>query len=465
MRRLTLLIFVLLGFSTLKASETNVLNFLKDIEVGKAPIAIIPSNYGLQVFCKGYDANSNGILDEGDEAPSWWTVKNENSYSKLIDFNPGFIFKEPFIPAVRDKKIYIPTASAIQEYNILSGELLNGEFIQKNAEAASIYNDYIFLSVRNDTDKNEIQVYNMNKKDSLYSIPASEIIQKTIPFFKYSSSQVILAALSEGIDKSKNGSLQFFEIKSDGYELLETFDLGAVATSMNRSHPDYEDYLLVTMKETNQVKIFQPMNLTEYEPIENVVESAYGPMNAVPLFINQICTGLLQADLQYMCVTSLDGEPGGKGKAYIYSPNQDGRLLQTLETHGGCGAAYMEEDRLYIANLYKTGSSEPDNVISIYYVVYDGVEAAESATVVSIHPNPSNDLATIKITNHKLSGPIVNIQIANQNGALLGEYNIDNNIDLQFEIPIRELGLNSGAYYARISSGDFCETVSFTVLK
>lgn len=109
------------AFTFLKTSAQE-----QKVPVGVQPAEIIRVGDDLHVFCSGWDANGNGIVETGDVEASWWIFDAATmnvKRSKVLE--GGFLKEAPLSVAVSYGSIFIFHENKIKRFNLSTQEFKN----------------------------------------------------------------------------------------------------------------------------------------------------------------------------------------------------------------------------------------------------------------------------------------------------------------------------------------------------
>ena len=456
MKKYVLLLFLLMfNYVFVTAAEFN---FRTDVEVGKQPQAVFSDEAGnIHVFCSGYDANYDLVQDEGDEAPSWWILNtSDNTAEKVHEFDWGYSWSFPFRPAIDDGKIYIPAASTVEAYNMETRELIDADFAPYSSNGVSVFNGYMFISVRDwATDDNYIVVYDMANKDSLYRIDAGDNVQQTLPYSHQGAFH--LAVLNEGGYGSSNSSLQVFNMSSDitSANVSEEYN---IALGDAGNHLIMKDsFIVATINGSHKIKIFSILNDMEEVNIDLETEGWNGPRESFPISFEEVSGG---SDMPYTLISTYDSNTDGKGKVLVYH-SVEGTYQATLETHGKSEGLLVKDNVLYIANINQAGTYDPDNFITLYDLSPNSVED-DLLKDISLYPNPVYAKTKLDLNGDLYSTKGCTVEIVSYTGKLIDRYD---NIRDELTIDADYQCMPAGKYYVKIIDGNRKKIIPFIVVR
>lgn len=422
-------------------------------EVGKQPVAIYEYDNEIHVFCLGYDKNYDGVQDEGDEAPSWWKYDNGNT-TKLRDFDWGFFMGFPFRPSLYDGKIFIATTDKVLAYDLNTGVEVEDSQVPFGGSSVTIKDDIMYISQRGES--NQVLVYDMEGKTTLFVIPAGKNVQKTEIF--EANDKNYIAIMNEGNFGASNSTLQICELTGNNYSEVKSFDLGGGANHLTIS----EGIIVVTMNGSMELKVIPLDDFETMSSFTMPIEGAYkGPRETAVTGFEMILTGVDEYEATSVITTTYDGEEGAPGKVYWRFLEQDSPRI--IESHGKSEGLLYNKQSLYIANINKTGTYDPDNYITVYGVQLSAEENSPVSEM-KIYPNPARDKATLNISIDRKVKDFV-VEISSIDGTIISSFNVENSADdISLGLPIKEMNLTPGFYNASIIMGTARKSLPFIVI-
>ncbi|MCO5251199.1 MAG: T9SS type A sorting domain-containing protein [Candidatus Kapabacteria bacterium] len=190
--------------------------------VGFTPVHIVksPNDGSIHVFCAGKDENYNGQLDEGDEYPSWWIIKEVESAGdptfeaeKKFDFDSFFKFPsgvEVFRPGFdwANDVVYIPFEGVIKAFDMIDFDIHDDQVAFINATSISIAGAHLLLTVTPGAGQvGKLEVFSTTSGQVLQSVTAKENVMQSV--YYQSSAGLSIAILSNGPYGEANGVVQF----------------------------------------------------------------------------------------------------------------------------------------------------------------------------------------------------------------------------------------------------------------
>jgi hypothetical protein len=426
--------------------------FYKKLDVGKRPVEFFEINDNFTnpvwlVYCAGWDENSNGKLDVGDESPSiwyfsletpiigiknpWWLTYEEPQ--KLIDLD----FQNVQLPVrfglIRKNSstysLFIPEPNGLSEIvitktnkNPLKFEVEKNTILPLNVSAISCTNKNknrkLFLSIRDEFNKKgSVIIYDLDNQVFLDTIESNPKVQMTYPI------DSVLFILSEMHDSKNGGRIQevkiFGELGDKKHILINDF---SEPNSPVHLYPSYNKVkkireLVVTCEVGYHVKIFDEK------------------FNYNTLIIPQ---------------WAMDN-PGNLKKAYqgyynneIYTTSYRGFINvgndYRFESYGRAESIAFSQFVLVIATPYFENTYLPDSTIKL--LTFEPVSVVDEITnSILLSPNPASDYIDINLssvaTTKTSEAKIINIL-----GIEVGKSSLNANIN---RINISHLPI--GVYY------------------
>jgi len=208
------------------ASESPLLaqgySYYSLLGVGITPVHIAksPNDGTIHVFCAGKDENYNGQLDEGDEYPSWWIIKETETAGdpsfkaeKKFDFDSFFKFPsgvEVFRPGFdwANDVVYIPFEGVIKAFDMIDFDIHDDQVAFINATSISLAGGHLLLTVTPGADQvGKLDVLNLTSGQVLQSVTAKENVMQSV--YYQSSEGLSIGILSNGPYGEAKGVVQY----------------------------------------------------------------------------------------------------------------------------------------------------------------------------------------------------------------------------------------------------------------
>lgn len=440
---------------------TNSLNayswdYLGKLEVGKRPACIFFNTIsmefgGFYVYCAGYDADNNGLMDSGDEPASvWYAPYSIEMITTFVIDTLGFKFKKPYKiiemdfrneilpvrPAFYDNKMYLTGLDGLYEITFTQVEydsvvaskskILDLKPAAISHGFAKLGSERLYLSMRpNDTDNGSVIVYELNTKTFIDTIPAYPNVQMTLPLDTRD-----LLILSEGTLGGNNSRLQFVHVGGnlgpEKHYILADTSIGASANHIAHFNYYQNTQLGITCFDSKALKLDKNDLFYNFYTADNE-----GPRESIE-YEGKIYT------------TAYNG--------YVYINSYPQTTADSLRAYGKAEGMAVNRYVLAIATPYIEKTYEPINLVQIYISLPASVDNNSVEKHLNIFPNPANESINI---NTDLTGGV--IEIISTAGIKVYESQIVNNIDLS--------GFTAGVYFLKIQSGNNFRINKFTVVK
>ena len=436
---------------------------VKRLDVGKRPAEIFKldnDNFGgiWIVYCAGWDANGNGIQEDGDEPPSLWYF--ETAVALISSFNPDWFeritepqklldleFQNVALPVrfgmmTGDYKLYIPEPSGLSEisfvidsYHPVVVSVQKRTILPIDVAAVSVGNylniiNVLYLSIREDG-KGSVIIYNRDTQKYLDTIPAYPKVQMT----QLTYGGFII--LNEKVSDSELGRIQ-----------MVTPQYGKVKHIISQDYeveglPVYVDFSIVG----NDVRTLVTCDSSQQ------IKSYDGSGNLSSFYLNtdeQEFTGFPRK-------TYADGYDS-------YTVSYNGFIYKNFTTkiraYGRVESIGMAEFQFVAATPYLE-NNQPDTTVKL--ISHEPVSVRDKNNDVSylIYPSPSSDFITITLSNKelKLFAAEDKVQIFDVLGIEVGQSSLIDNtahnssqsgmIDL---LRIDVSHLTAGVYFIRIGT-------------
>jgi len=411
------------------------------------------------VICAGYDANFNGIEDNGDEKPSIWRLTELMPYytmipQKIIDLDfVSIVF--PFRGAYFNPKVnnldtsgrlFFTYKNQVRCFDFLKAKFVEDIIIDFAPVAVSYDTTFLFLSMRNTNGTSEVLKYDLVNKKITDTISAGKNVQMTLSFYKWNNNKKYLAILNEGSFGNDDSSVQLVEMESDGTKTSTSFTVG--------SGGNYLDYdfknLIVTVNGSGKIVFIDPESKTITNEIQLQTGQYDGPRQTTlisgSLWISSYSNDIFASSLN-STIESIPARGKTESITGFYFPADDYRVFTT--------------------NIFLKDSYKPDSTISMFKdYSLDITEQIQTGNV-SIYPNPVNDLLNLVLDFENGNPYLIKIEIAGIEGQVLYEkvFEMNDGNSFRKSIPVQSPGLNSGTYFLRISAGDKFYVKPFVVVR
>lgn len=502
---IALLIFVismsLFNNTNFLQAQTN--NKILSAGVGKQPVAIIPTKAAgsleinsdtLNIICLGQDLNFNGVLDEGEEATSWWKIEGVSKAitqtpddkgvvlvpaRKVMDFGFNFDGFFPFrnrtinkydeIPAFLGNMLPIIKKDKIEFYN-LSTEKNMMSLEVKGAKSVGMYKNFLVVAVREYAQPgdyipsdNYIVLFKNNGPagfNVMDTIKTGDIVQRVIPYSYKNGDKVeeAIAVLCEG----KGGAASTVEIYKavGGFDAAErkfekvTFDVGKMANDLVLHRFENTDNEVIAqvlfIPASGKVFAINANTLTREIPkdILDSNEIDFLPNESareISIVENQTINGGMQK--KYAAYISTYA-----GKIYYIEDICKTKEMKTYETNGIAEAVvgFSKDNLLYAyTSVYKDLTTYAANdTVFIHTSVLVGIDANNNNNNILTFPNPTKGNLNILANNDE---EVKKIEITNIEGKIIQEINQFQNINGIINININP-NIKAGQYIIKIET-------------
>jgi hypothetical protein len=395
MKFLITLFTVLILSVNLSFSYTEGWQFIGEFEVGKRPSQVLIMNDSFVfVFCAGWDANQNGIREEGDEPASiwyFWTFNDQISsfqsfsdYSKPqklidLDFRPEQI---PLSPVLfeENREIFIPGPKGVTHVKIYPG----GTNLPTLTATKEVLIPQIPVAISTGKSKSghdRLYLSMIDKQNNTGNIIVYDLIDKVFydTISAYSNVQMSLPC---------NNGKELYILNSD---------------------------TLNTESKLQVVHVGENIGLGKHLLLKDMgipVGANFIAGNGTIYIVSNYKSNFTTIDQDYNLLTGLiklpkDGGPREIAKdknwmstynGYVYQFQQykgNVTFTDSLKAYGRAEGMAISELFFTIATPYTEGSNKPDSTITLYGKEPVSVEENKADKLPAIYPNPANDYLTL----------------------------------------------------------------------
>lgn len=407
-------------------------NTYSTFDVGYVPLWVANLDGTINVICNGLDSNKNGIFDDGDENPSWWIIKDNQTIKKFeFEFNS---FNLPFIPAIdKDNKlIYIAHKDVIKSYSYENYNVEDNDVANINATALDFAGGHLLVVKNNSENKDSIYVINL---------VSGMVLQKLNGFGKVSNLKYYTDPKGIGL------AFSYYDNSDNKYYL----NYGPIGH-------------MVDFKLENLIEIDNPFQLLFTDNKLISLSANKGTVTMVDINTNEVNQYNLATNYVMNGPTSVIYH---NNNLYACTINSDYRIYNTktdeLETiiplSGKCNFINnISESDLNLAIC--SGFDNDFNYNNKVLITNDlptSVNDKISYDNLKIYPNPSTDF--IKLEGNILSSNEINIKIYNMSGKLIKEQTLPSN-----EL-INVKDLSAGSYMILINSDNNFYNLPFNIVR
>ena len=353
MKKFFFLAFFLILFSGFATAQWGY-KYNGKVKTGKTPLRIYLTNVGFVLYCAGFDANFNGIKDDGDEPPSLWQIglnKDDDIVSKkIIDLE----FRTPLMPSRSYFDLQRNLFFAINKNSIDTVSLFfngtepaakKGRYISNISNVSSISGSFtkLFISVRKSLTEGYVYVYDITNKKFVDTIKAGKGVQMN----KYMPFTGQLFVLNEGTFGKDDGSLQWNKYQGNKHGKITTVNIGGLPNHFMYDVHFHKIY--VTCNTSNNVIRIDANNKTD--TIHFDLPQYNGPRETTVFPIEGSSDPLF-------AVTTYDS------KVFIINNNK--KVLHTFEAYGKAESLFYISDNFLIITPFEKGSYKASSEITIY---------------------------------------------------------------------------------------------------
>lgn len=432
-------------------------------ELGKQPLFIsaekISGSYAtnadvLNVICLGQDADWDGLLGDGDEAPSWWQISNiinSNPYlpnpehlvvKKVMDLPVNFdMFPYRFscgdefsgIPALHGNLIALPDKENIAFYDMTSQQQVGHTLYNSNSKSSCFFGKTVAVTSRDYTNPgdwipsdNWLRLFPAHSFQNPYSINVPHTNVQRVVHYKAGGADV-LAVLCEGDGFPAESYIHFYVSKIDLSDipadapLDKIFDtlsmqvgLGAndVAVLNYRMFNDTIPYLCVVSSFDNTIYVLDGREVLSLDANKVGITPISAPV-AEPNSLREVNFTTSEDGLDQTVFIS-----GYDGKVYYASITAllfTGEAF-TIEGKGPIETTFgiCKNDVLCaFTTIYQQGGYDPNNLLSIVYTSPTGINDVVKSD--AVYPNPASSFITIE---NAAASQVTSIQLVALDGQI-----------------------------------------------
>lgn len=422
-----------------------------EYEVGKEPVDVFYNgNLNLHIFCKGYDANFNGVYEEelGDEKPSWWSIaypvvggvqaEPSGIPYKILDFEFGS-FKAPMLPMniardINNEMFYIPLNGQIKAFDYYSSEEIPEKSIYIDANSAYWDGHHLIVTEPTYTGTDYVKIMSPGNDTPLMTIEAGENVVEAIDFDMPDGKKGIIIGNVGNFAEPNASTIQYGTFNHKEQPELTTYNIGSTLNDIDMEG----DIIAMTLNGSHTIKV---IDINEGpEKMKTFSTGTYGwdgPRDVKVYY---------EYDKYYIYFTTYAGD--------IRTIDLETGVLTEIQASVGKteGLDVFESYTHNIPAMIVANISKPDyssnNIVTIYNYNPSSVIEYKNKTIsnIKLYPNPAVD--NINIETDKMLPGVSLLEIFDISGNKLVQTEINslynNNIDL------RSYNLSSGYYMIRI---------------
>jgi hypothetical protein len=442
--------------------KNELVDLIKDIKVGTAPLHVMidKSTQIIHVFCLGNDINENGTLEQGEEAASWWTIKQTDNnliaeQQTELDFSD---LKIPFRPALdlENRIIYLPALGFIKSYDIDNYTLLDNNIAELDAISLDIAGTHLLAAVNHPDGADSVYVINLQNNQILQKVYAGEKVGDV----KYFSSiidgnpnPVISLAIITGEENSFYSKLMWGPIK---HTEEFTLDNSIESNLIDSRIVAYGNYIAVASSFTGEVIVVETSENDE-QRINAGTMSNFGP--TVLANTNSdlgIVMSTYYGDLRPL---SIDEQQFG------YSLNFN-EFLPVGSTISTMDININDESKLLFAASELFNGDQFNNIVKVFADKTTSVKEYNSGNIanIKIYPNPANEFINIE-TELRDENDLLHAEILSIEGKVISQIKLNSGKYINHTFDLKGLNLTNGTYILRIIDGNEVKSIPFIIVK
>ncbi|MDT3739788.1 MAG: T9SS type A sorting domain-containing protein [Candidatus Kapabacteria bacterium] len=443
--------------------KQEMVDMIKDVSVGAGPVGLFidETTNLLHVFCLGNDINENGVLDNGEEAPSWWTVSQNGGQfaaAKKAEFAFGDI-KNPFKPAVdfANRIIYLPSSSVIKSYNIDDYTLDDDMIAEYDAAALDLAGTHLLAAVNHYEAPDSIYVINLQTNQVLQRVSAGDNVTdvKYFPLMIEGNPEpVISLAVLTSDEDSLNSKLLYGPIKHmSDFTLDNSIELGKIGSSIRV----FENLLGISSFWSNDVSI---VNAADNELYTINLGTTYmqGPGDMAAVENVGFIAGTFAGDLIPISVRDSQGNIKLSLREFLPLGIPVNSLAINVD---------QLKNEIFLAATNSHINEMLNNKVYVLSNQTVSVKQYNSGSVASIklYPNPANEYITLDADLRSNFGGNIKVEIISILGEKAAEFQLPYAENISHTFNIKQLGLSKGTYILRLFNGSDVKSVPFNVVK
>ncbi|MBI3258592.1 MAG: T9SS type A sorting domain-containing protein [Ignavibacteriae bacterium] len=445
LRKFFTFVLIVVGFTSILSAQST-------ITVGKQPLAIIPVENTVHVFCNGDDMNFNNIYepDSGDVAASWWILDAQTqTVLKHREFTDQYL-PFPFRAGIGYDTLYVGAGNHVSTFNINTQEMIQDKAIIVPDSVGTIH----AVSVQIEGDEHTAVAVMSCIKDYLtpgYIIAAANGFTYILPPTKIGPQQVV--NYTNPNDSSDNAAILCegsFGVENSFLQLNNGFTSTDILLGNGGNHIFYQgkdhDSMYVTVNGSHKVVIVDLKTQAIVKTISTGTTEYNGPRESViigkTLFVTTYNSDVREFNIETGAMTGI------------------------LESKGKPEGLTVINGKLWVANAFIEKSYTVGNTIA----VFDSPLAVEEYFTENkniVFPNPARTSTSISTTfNGQVNIP-VQIEVYSVSGAKLFSTTTftGNNGEVNYSLPIQGNNLTSGTYFVRLSAANRVQTSRLTVVE
>ncbi len=319
----------------------------KSIVVGLTPLKSYynSDNKKTTVFCYGYDADYDGIFDDGDEKPSIWVgLDDETTFEKVyeFDFNSFHFPYSPFRPAIDrvQQLIYIPLTTKIVVYNPITEQFDETKTINVVANSVSLSADKKFLFATlpyQNNNEGTVAIIDLETNQIINEFYGGINILESISYTRINQSGESisgLAVLSVGNFGTEESTLYYGDLINNSEWSVDSIVIGNAGNNIMF----YENKIFATVNMSNKI-VSLDVNTNDYKEFSTGTNGYNGPRE-ITVWDNKLFVTMYLGDVRYFDINT--GEIDGSFGYYV--------KYESIEVVGEFAIVSAPSDQSYSPN-------------------------------------------------------------------------------------------------------------------
>jgi hypothetical protein len=429
------------AFATLTFSAWADFKHLHDFEVGQQPAESFYYDGYYHVFCLGQDANYNGVLDEGDEYPSWWKIPVHTGAmktEKVMDFPMGGVqFNTRHAFDSGSGTLYLSQGTGIVALNLGLGTVKDENVYTGYSGSLSLYSSHLFIAVPGAESK--IEVISTKSKNKLFDVPAGINLMEVLPYMV--SGEMGFVALNNGPYGVDSSNVMIYKLNHQGEGTTVT-SIDTIYVGNTGNHINIADgKLYVTVNGSHEVKVIDLKSKEITKSIATGTEGWNGPRQS-RVHGNTLYVTTYNEDLRAFDLTT-------------------GEMIDSYELPAKGEGIDISNNIIAVCNI-SNADYTPNNSVSFFQIATSVAEESLAADI-KLYPNPVTDRAELSFSTPAVG--LENITIYNIDGIKVADVSTDiaGNSLTQISIDCTEFA--AGTYVLHLKANNTIQSIPFVVIK
>ncbi len=433
-----------------------------DVKVGKRPLCVLKDpevSNKYHVICGGYDADFDGEYEpeEGDYHATWYTYDLGSSEADLFKtFEWEMQVSNTLRAIIHDGALFMPVGKNFRAYDLETGDVVYDETGAADFIAITFGQDKSYRTIRKyaedgyTLEENYVEVLDGELGEELYRIPGRDFLQETIEIVQ--EDRTVLGVLNEGNFGSNGSFLTFWEIvETEATGIAEIF-LGDTGNKL-----EYGDRtrgkIVAVSNGSHDVRVIDAETLEVLDSAKTTSDSWDGPRESASVLIALTGSNYLYGI--FLSTFETDGE--GDPTIMRFDPEELDSPPDFIAAKGKTEGILIDGRYLLACNIYKTGTYDPEEYLSIFESINSVYEKPED--YFRLGPIPANSTISISC-DEKLIGEFA-IDIFSYSGRRVFSSRFFASPGAIETIDISSLP--SGSYVLRLNDGKKYISQSFTI--